>query len=201
MTQAKSGKMSPQVKRVRRKRVKSFRFDEGPLRFERIALWLVLIAIGCSLGFFLLSSGPKVYNQWRESRLLQRAHTMQQQDRFDEATRAAHQALLIRSDSLRAYYILAESTEKQNRSETVTWRAQIARLLPTDDDHSREMLHDRPTVCECFGRLGFLRIWPRHDCLLAALAAFRATAKTRSRASWTAAICASGAWFAIRNES
>ena len=126
--------MSPQVKRVRRKRVKSLRFDEGPLRFERIALWLVLIAIGCSLGFFLLRSGPKVYNQWRESRLLQRAHTMLQQDRFDEASRAAHQALLIRADSLRAYYILAESTEKQNRSETVTWRAQIARLLPDDLD-------------------------------------------------------------------
>ena len=124
--------MSRQVKRVRRNRVKFLRFDEGPLRFERIALWLVLIAIGCGLGFFLLSSGPKVYNQWRESRLLQRAHTMLQQDRFEEASRAAHEALLIRADSLRAYYILAESTEKQNRSETVTWRAQIARLLPND---------------------------------------------------------------------
>ncbi|MEP6686266.1 MAG: hypothetical protein ABJB22_05765 [Verrucomicrobiota bacterium] len=126
--------MSQQVKRVRRKRVKSLRHGERPLRFGRIALWLILIAIGCGLGFLLLSGGPKVYHQWRESRLLQRAHTMLQQERFDEATRAAHQALLIRSDSLRAYYILAEATEKQNRSETVAWRAQIARLSPRDLD-------------------------------------------------------------------
>jgi hypothetical protein len=127
--------MSQQGKPVRRKRVKSIRQGEAPLRFGRIALWLVLIAIGCGLGFLLLRSGPQVYNQWRESRLLQRAHTMLQQERFDEATRAAHQVLLIRSDSLRAYYILAEATEKQNRPETVSWRAQIARLSPHDLDN------------------------------------------------------------------
>jgi hypothetical protein len=126
--------MSQQGKRVHRTRVKSIRYGEVPLRFGRIALWLVLIAIGCGLGSLLLRSGPKVYNQWRESRLLQRAHTMLQQERFDEASRAAHQVLLIRSDSLRAYHILAEATEKQNRLETVSWRAQIARLSPHDLD-------------------------------------------------------------------
>ncbi len=126
--------MSQQVKRVRRKRVKSVRHGNQPLRFGRIAIWLVLIAIGFSLGFLLLSSGPRVYNQWRESRLLQRAQVMLQLERFDEASQAARQALLIRSDSLRAYQILAEVSEKQNRSETVTWRAQIARLLPHDLD-------------------------------------------------------------------
>jgi lipopolysaccharide biosynthesis regulator YciM len=126
--------MSQQVKRVRRKRVKSLRHGEGPLRFGRIALWLLLIAMAFGLGFLLLSGGPKLYHQWRESRLLQRANILLQEERFNEASRVAHQALLIRSDSLRAFYILAEATEKQNRSETVAWRAQIARLSPRDLD-------------------------------------------------------------------
>ena len=37
-------------------------------------------------------------------------------------------------DSLAAFYILAEASEKQNRPETVAWRAQIARLQPQDLD-------------------------------------------------------------------
>lgn len=125
--------MSPQVKRVRRKRVKSLR-GKNDLRPNRIAIWLGLIALGFCLGFFLLSNGPKVYDQWRESRLLKRAHTMLQQQRYEEASRAAHQALSVRSNSLPAYYVLAEATEKQNRPETVSWRAQIARLSPNDLD-------------------------------------------------------------------
>ena len=39
-----------------------------------------------------------------------------------------------RPDSLSAFYILAEASEKQNRPETVAWRAQIARLQPQDLD-------------------------------------------------------------------
>jgi len=33
-----------------------------------------------------------------------------------------------------ALYVLAEAAEKQNREEAVSWRQQIARLLPTDLD-------------------------------------------------------------------
>ncbi len=39
-----------------------------------------------------------------------------------------------RPDSLAAFHILAEASEKQNRSETVAWRVQIARLQPHDLD-------------------------------------------------------------------
>jgi len=49
---------------------------------------------------------------------------------FDGATRAAHEVLLIDHDSIAAFHILADASEKQNRAETVTWRAQIARLEP-----------------------------------------------------------------------
>ena len=52
-----------------------------------------------------------------------------QQD-FDGAARAAQEIVQRRPDSLAAFQILAESSEKQNRPETVAWRAQIARLQP-----------------------------------------------------------------------
>ena len=42
----------------------------------------------------------------------------------------ANKALAIDPNSLAAVRILAETTEKQNRAETVAWRAQIARLNP-----------------------------------------------------------------------
>lgn len=56
-----------------------------------------------------------------------------QQD-FDGATRVAQEVAQNRPDSLLAFQILAEASEKQNRPETVTWRAQIARLQPRDLD-------------------------------------------------------------------
>src|SRR5213075_2459788 len=40
----------------------------------------------------------------------------------------------LHRESLPAFSILAEATEKQNSEETVWWREQIARLLPTDPD-------------------------------------------------------------------
>jgi hypothetical protein len=46
----------------------------------------------------------------------------------------ARQALEIDHDSLPAFLILADVTEKQNSEETVAWRAQIARLQPTNID-------------------------------------------------------------------
>jgi tetratricopeptide (TPR) repeat protein len=56
------------------------------------------------------------------------------QGNFNAANDTARQALQINRDSLAAYQILAEATEKQNRAETVVWRTQIARLQPRDID-------------------------------------------------------------------
>src|SRR2546428_11645469 len=53
---------------------------------------------------------------------------------FVAANRLARQVLEHRRDSLPAFYILAEATEKQNSEETVSWRAQIARLQPDNID-------------------------------------------------------------------
>ena len=53
---------------------------------------------------------------------------------YRSANEAARQVLQIHPDSLPAFYILAEASEKQNLEESVSWRAQIARLLPNNID-------------------------------------------------------------------
>jgi Tfp pilus assembly protein PilF len=59
---------------------------------------------------------------------------MLQEERFIEAAQTAREVMKLDPDSLPAYYILAEAAEKQNLEEAVSWRAQIARLLPRDPD-------------------------------------------------------------------
>src|SRR5436853_6257774 len=102
-----------------------------PVRGGMIGLAVIA---GLALGLLVLSISPKFVNAWRESRLLRQAGTNLNQGNFNAANDAARQALQIDRDSLAAYQILAEATEKQNRAETVVWRAEIARLRPRDID-------------------------------------------------------------------
>src|SRR5207253_1820679 len=76
----------------------------------------------------------KIYAGWREKRLLQHASALLQKQDLTGATTAAQKVLQLHPDSLPAFYILADATEKQNLLETVAWRAQIARLRPRDLD-------------------------------------------------------------------
>jgi len=92
------------------------------------------LLVGFTVGMILLTYGPEAYNGWREARLLKRASAMLAQQDFDGATQAAREIVQRRPDSLSAFHILAEASEKQNRPETVAWRAQIARLQPQDLD-------------------------------------------------------------------
>ena len=106
----------------------------GQARPVRGGLIVLAVIAGFALGLLVLSIGPKFVNAWRESRLLRQAETNLKQGTFNAANDTARQALQIDRDSLAAYQILAEATEKQNRAETVVWRAQIARLQPRDID-------------------------------------------------------------------
>ena len=78
--------------------------------------------------------GSKLYSGWHESRLLKRATAALEQKDFIAAHHLARQILEHQRDSLPAFYILAEATEKENSEETVSWRAQIARLQPDNID-------------------------------------------------------------------
>jgi hypothetical protein len=123
--------MAEHIRRVRRKRrVKRMRSGRLVFAPARIAVCAASLVVGFAFGFALLTYGPQGYRGWRESRLLKSAAALLAKEDFDGATRAARDVLQIRHDSLAAFYILAEASEKQNRPETVAWRAQIARLEP-----------------------------------------------------------------------
>jgi predicted Zn-dependent protease len=106
----------------------------GQTRSVRGGLIVLAVIAGFALGLLVLTIGPKLVNSWRESRWLRQAEANLKQGNFNGANDAAQQALQIDHDSLPAYQILAEATEKQNRAETVVWRAEIARLRPRDID-------------------------------------------------------------------
>jgi predicted Zn-dependent protease len=127
--------MAEHVKRVRRrrrvKRVRSGRLQFTPMR---LAICGVSLLLGFLLGWVLLTYGPQAYRGWRESSRLKQASALLAKEDFDGATRAAREVLQLHHDSLPAFRIMAEASEKQNRPETVAWRAQIARLEPGDLD-------------------------------------------------------------------
>ena len=127
--------MTKEVKRVRRKRrVRSVRHGSGKIFSARGAVYLVSLLAGFGLGFLVLTTAPRAYSGWRESRLQKRAAELLEKQDLDGASQAAQQMLQIRPGSLAAFHILADATEKQNRAETVAWRAQIARALPHNLD-------------------------------------------------------------------
>jgi len=123
--------MAKQVRRVRRKRQRepSRSFFNG-----RTAIYAGAAAVGFAFGFACLSYGPDAYSDWRESRLITNAAELLQKQDLEGASRAAQQILVHYPDSLAAFQIMADATEKQNKPETVAWRAQIARVLPQSLD-------------------------------------------------------------------
>jgi Tfp pilus assembly protein PilF len=98
----------------------------------RLSLIVLAVIAGFALGLVVLTVGPKLVSKWKESRWLRQAETALKEGNFNAADDAAKQALQIDHDSVSACEILAEATEKQNRAETVGWRAEIARLRPRD---------------------------------------------------------------------
>ena len=127
--------MAEHVRRVRRKR-RVKRARSGNLSFPpaRIAICAASLVLGFTFGFALLTYGPQAYSGWRESRLTKRASELLAREDFDGAMRAAREVLQLHHNSLAAFHVLAEASEKQNRPETVAWRAQIARLEPGNLD-------------------------------------------------------------------
>src|SRR3989441_4303635 len=133
--------MPEKIRRVRRKRrsrslpgvesFPSFRLDLPPVR---VALYVATAAVAVLLLVLFGTYGSKLYTGWHESRLLKRATAMLEKKDFVAANRLAREVLEHRRDSLSAFYILAEATEKQNSEETVSWRAQVARLQPDNID-------------------------------------------------------------------
>src|SRR5438445_2913920 len=145
--------MAGKTRRVRRKRkarglrciplFSAFGRHLSPLR---IGILIAITALAFVLSTIFFGYTSELYNAWRQKRLLQRANMLlsegnlneamavAQQANLNEAMKIAKEALRIQPDSLPAFHILAEAAEKRNLEETVSWRAQIARLLPNDLD-------------------------------------------------------------------
>src|SRR5438874_10827564 len=100
----------------------------------RLAFLIAASALAFFFAIIYFSYGSSDYNNWHERRLLHRAASMLQQEKFEQAAVTARAIVQLHRESLPAFSILAEATEKQNSEETVWWREQIARLLPTDPD-------------------------------------------------------------------
>jgi len=92
-----------------------------------IALFIIL---GFAVGLLAFSSARQGWYRWQKNRILKEATHLLEENHLPEAESKAQEALAIDPASLEATRILAEATEKQNRAETVAWRAQIARLDP-----------------------------------------------------------------------
>ena len=121
--------MSSQRKRVRRKRRSRVSWNRR-LRLGGSFLISFFVVLGFGVGLFTFSSARKGWNRWHKARLLAEAAAQLQQGRIESADALARKALQLDPDSIAASRILAEATEKENDSETVAWRAQIARLAP-----------------------------------------------------------------------
>jgi predicted Zn-dependent protease len=133
--------MPEKIRRVRRKRrshslpgIESLSDFRPHLPPARLAFYVAAAAIALLLIILFGTYGSKIYSGWREARLLKRASTMLEKKDFVAANRFARQVLELHRDSLPAFYVLADATEKQNSEETVSWRAQIARLQPDNID-------------------------------------------------------------------
>ena len=127
--------MADNVRRVRRKRrVKRARGGHLVFTPARLAICAASLLMGFSFGFALLTYGPQAYTGWREARLMKRATELLAKEDFEGATRAAREVLQLHHNSLAAFHVLAEASEKQHRPETVAWRAQIARIEPGNLD-------------------------------------------------------------------
>lgn len=126
--------MAEHVRRVRRRRVKRVR--SGRLKFTptRLGVCGAALVLGFLFGWTLLTYGPQAYRSWREASLLKNATALLAKEDYEGATRAAHEVLHLNQESVPAFRILAEASEKQNSPGTVAWRAQIARLEPGNLD-------------------------------------------------------------------
>ena len=107
-------------------------FFQRRLWLARLGVVVVVSAVALLVGIVLFSYGSRLYDGWRQSRLLRRATALLQEGKLSKAAQTAQELMVRHPDSLPALHVLAEAAEKQNLEEAVKWREQIARLLPTD---------------------------------------------------------------------
>src|SRR6476660_533305 len=103
-------------------------------RSVRLGVTIAGLAIAFLVAVFFVSYGSKLYQNWRERRLLHQATTLLQEGKLSKAAQMAQELARRHPDSLAALSILADTAERQNLEEAVAWRERIALLLPKDPE-------------------------------------------------------------------
>jgi hypothetical protein len=103
-------------------------------RSRRLTIAIAGLAIASVVSVFFLNYGSKLYENWRERRLLEKATTLLQEGQLSKAAQMAQELARRHPDSLAALSILADTAERQNLEEAVAWRERIARLVPKDPE-------------------------------------------------------------------
>lgn len=145
--------MAHQVRRVRRKRRRHQHPRSREFFSGRLAIYIGAFVIALLLALLFFNYGPRTYRGWRESRLLKHGTELLQKNDLDGATKAAKEMLRIQPDSVAAFQILADASERQNKPESVAWRAQIARIYP----HSLDAQLNLASAALRFGQLDTVR--------------------------------------------
>src|SRR6476620_4655763 len=97
------------------------------VRSVRLVVTIAGSAIAFLVAVFFVIYGSKLYENWRERHLLEKATTLLLEGEFSKATQMAQELARRHPDSLAALSILADTAERQNLEEAVTWRERIAR--------------------------------------------------------------------------
>jgi hypothetical protein len=128
--------MSQHDRGVRRRRSKTSRHRRQRRQWwRRVAIFALAGIAMLTLVVFASVKGRELYRSWRESKSLKRANALLARGELPAAESAAHQALTLNTESVPAFRLLAEITERENRAETVAWRAQVARREPQNLDN------------------------------------------------------------------
>jgi len=109
-------------------------FQRQPRTGGRLAVASAGLAIAFLLGVFFVNYGSKLYENWRERRLLEKATILSHDGQLSEAAQLAQELARRHPHSRAALSILADTAERQNLEEAVAWRERIARLLPKDPE-------------------------------------------------------------------
>jgi len=80
-------------------------FFQRPFWPARLAVVVTALVIAFLLGALFVSYGSKLYEDWRQNRVLHRAAAVLQEGKLNEASQTAQELLARHPDSLPAHYV------------------------------------------------------------------------------------------------
>src|SRR5438132_14128955 len=89
-------------------------FFQRQVRVARLAVIVAVSAIAFLLGIVLFSYGSRLYEDWRETRLLNRATALLQEGKLSKAAQTARELVERQHDIVTAIYVLYDAADNKN---------------------------------------------------------------------------------------